>query len=145
MAGVRTPFRVLICYDRDDDDTIDALSRLAYPFEILYVKNEGRGAHSAIMAGFRASRAPVVLVFPADDTMNAGMLDELYGKIAAGCEIAAASRFIPGGEMVGCPWLKGFLVRASSLTLNRLARLADSRRFKRVQNVLTSCHNRDSD
>ena len=58
------------------------------------------------MAGFAASEAPFVLVFPADDDYNAGMLDAMVAKAAAGADIVCASRFIPGGSMVGCPWLK---------------------------------------
>lgn len=122
-ASVRTPFRILICYDFEEDDTLPALKSNAYPFEITCVKNAGKGVHAAIMTGFGASRAPAVLVFPADDTLNAVMLDGLYQKIKEGCDVAAASRFIPGGEMVNCPWLKDFLVRASSFTMNALARL----------------------
>ena len=75
------------------------------------------------MAGFAASEAPFVLVFPADDDYNAGMLDAMVAKAAAGADIVCASRFIPGGSMVGCPWLKAVLVRASAFTLYHLARL----------------------
>ena len=118
---VKTPFRVLVCYDRDDDDTLPAL-RLPSP-DILLVKNQGRGPHGAVVSGFRASTAPAVLVFPADDTQNAGMIDTMVEKLDQGCEIVAASRLMPGGRMVGCPWLKNFLVRVSAFTLHHLARV----------------------
>jgi hypothetical protein len=42
---------------------------------------------------------------------------------ATDCDIVCASRFIPGGSMIGCPWLKAVLVRASNFTLYHLARL----------------------
>src|SRR5205085_4357358 len=38
-------------------------------------------------------------------------------------DVVVASRFIPGGCMVGAPLLKGFLVRAASFTMRHLARL----------------------
>jgi dolichol-phosphate mannosyltransferase len=123
-SSVKTPFRILICYDHDEDDTLGVLR--AYrdaPGELLLVKNLGSGVHSAVVTGFRMSTAPAVLVLPADDTFNAGIIDTMVGKFDEGCEIVVASRFLPGGCMVGCPWVKALLVRASSFTLHHLARL----------------------
>src|SRR5688572_23649610 len=75
---VRTPFRVLICYDFDEDTTLGAIrSADDLGVEVSFVRNQGRGPHGAVRAGFEASTAPAVLVFPADDDYNAGMLDEM--------------------------------------------------------------------
>lgn len=123
QTGVKIPFRVLICYDRDDDDTLAALRGYQAPFPIIPVKNRGTGAHSAVITGFRQSSAPAVLVFPADDTYNTGIIDAMYQRILDGSAIVAASRFMPGGRMEGCPWLKAFLVHASAFTLHHLARI----------------------
>jgi len=120
---VRTPFRVLICYDFEGDDTLPALDRYDAPFEIVRVKSRGRGPHAAVMSGFAASEADAVLVFPADDDYNASRLDALFARRAAGCDIVCASRFIPGGAMVGCPPLKALILRASALVLYHLARV----------------------
>jgi glycosyltransferase involved in cell wall biosynthesis len=121
---VKTPFRVLICYDRDDDNTLEALRD--YPvegFALGFVKNRGRGALGAVLSGFEASTAPAVLVFPADDDYNAPRLDLMMDRFREGCEIVAASRFMAGGCMVGCPWLKAALVRASAFALHHVARV----------------------
>ncbi len=40
-----------------------------------------------------------------------------------GCDIVCASRFMPGGAMKNCPWLKALLVRTAAFTLYHLARL----------------------
>ena len=124
--AVATPKRVLICYDREDDDTLPAirdnratLGELAVDF----VRNRGRGAHGAVLSGFDASQAPFVVVLPADDDYNAGILDALVARADTGCDIVCASRFMAGGSMVGCPWLKAFFVRAGNFTLYHLARL----------------------
>lgn len=125
QSSVRTPFRVLICYDSENDDTLEALKRYTPgTFEIELVPNRGQGVHSAIMSGFSASIAPAVVVYPADDAYNAGILDSMYQKFECGCDIVAASRFIPGGCMERCPWLKEVLVRVSAFTLYHLARLS---------------------
>ena len=43
-----------------------------------------RGAHAAVMAGFAASTAPLIVVYPADDDFNAGILDRMVAKARAG-------------------------------------------------------------
>ena len=70
LRSVSTPYRVLICYDRDDDDTLTAINdnRVSLPgMYIDFVRNRGRGAHAAVVTGFAASKAPFVLVLTADD------------------------------------------------------------------------------
>lgn len=123
---VKTPARVLICYDSEDDDTLSAIrsnpqAHAGLPVD--FVRNHARGAHAAVMAGFTASRAPFVVVYPADDDFNPAVLDRMVTSAQQGCDIVCASRFMPGGTMQGCPWLKAVLVRTAAFTLHRLARL----------------------
>jgi dolichol-phosphate mannosyltransferase len=123
---VKTPARVLICYDRPEDDTLEAIAanRDHFPgLAIEFVRNKGRGAHQAVMTGFAASTARFVLMYPADDDYNAGILDTMVTMAESGCDIVCASRFMPGGSMLGCPWLKATLVRCANFTLYHLARL----------------------
>jgi len=123
-AAVKTPFQILICYDRDEDNTLAALRNYKNPEpKVIFVKNEGQGAHGAVMTGFRASKAPAVIVFPADDTHNGGIIDRMFELFEKGAHIVAASRFMRGGCMEGCPWLKAFLVRTSAFILYHLARI----------------------
>jgi glycosyltransferase involved in cell wall biosynthesis len=123
---MKTPARVLICYDFEEDDTLpavrdnpDAWSGL----EVTFVRNHGRGAHAAVMAGFAASAAPIVLVYPADDDFNAGIIDRMAALVRDGNDIVCASRFMRGGTMQGCPWLKAVLVRTAAFTLYHFAAL----------------------
>jgi dolichol-phosphate mannosyltransferase len=124
--SVKTPARVLICYDHAEDDTLPAIHENAQAhagLAVELVRNPGRGAHAAVLAGFAASSAPYVMMYPADDDYNAGKLDEMIARARAGCDIVCASRFIAGGSMVGCPPLKAVLVRTANFTLRHLARL----------------------
>jgi dolichol-phosphate mannosyltransferase len=125
LLQVKTPFRALVCYDHDEDDTLPVLAN--YPrraeLDLVLVKNEGKGVHGAVCSGFRAGTAPAAIVYPADDDFNAGILDAMVAKWQDGCDIVCASRFLPGGCMEGCPWLKAALVRLASFTLHWLARL----------------------
>jgi dolichol-phosphate mannosyltransferase len=124
--AVATPARVLICYDQEEDDTLPAIRAAPQAYAGLpveLVRNRARGAHAAVMTGFAASTAPFVLMFPADDHVNAVMLDRMVALARGGCDIVCASRFMPGGAMIGCPWLKAALVRSANFTLRHLARL----------------------
>jgi dolichol-phosphate mannosyltransferase len=124
--SVTTPARVLICYDHAEDDTLPAIRANAQAHAGLVVesvRNRGRGAHAAVMTGFAASTAPFVLMYPADDDTNAAMLDRMVALARSGCDIVCASRFMPGGAMVGCPLLKAALVRSANFTLRHVARL----------------------
>ncbi len=124
--NLATRSRVLICYDHDQDDTLPAVrdNPQAYAgLAVEFVRNAGRGAHSAVTTGFAASRAPFVLMHAADDDYNAAQLDRMVALAREGCDIVCASRFIPGGAMIGCPALKAALVRSANFTLHHLARL----------------------
>lgn len=125
LDHVRSPFRVLICYDFDEDNTLAAVAgyQRLKELTVVYVKNSARGPHSAVTSGFRAATAPAVLVWPADDDYNAGAIDAMVAEIANGAAICAGSRFIPGGSMRNCPWVKALLVRVSAFTLYHFARL----------------------
>jgi dolichol-phosphate mannosyltransferase len=123
---VKTPARVLICYDYEADNTLPAVrgnSEAHAGLQVEFVRNRGRGAHAAVMAGFAASAAPLVVVYPADDDFNAALLDRMAALVGQGCDVVCASRFMPGGTMQGCPWLKAALVRTAAYTLHRFARL----------------------
>jgi glycosyltransferase involved in cell wall biosynthesis len=125
-ARVSTPFRILICYDRPDDDTLTTINSNPDKVEgltIEFVRNPSRGAHAAVMAGFAASTAACIVVFPADDDFNAGIIDAMVAKAEQGADVVCASRFMPGGRMEGCPWLKATLVRTAAFILHRIARL----------------------
>ena len=120
--AVETSSLVLICYDFEEDDTLAAVRehwRGSIP--VRFVRNPTRGPHSAVMAGLAAGRAPYAVVFPADDDFNPGQLDAMVAKAREGNEIVCASRFMEGGAMVGCPWLKALLVRTAAVTLHHVA------------------------
>ena len=54
--SVKTPARVLICYDHPDDDTLPAIrANPPTPLALEFVRNAGRGPHAAVMTGFAAS------------------------------------------------------------------------------------------
>ncbi len=120
---IHVPIRVMLCYDRDDDTTLAALRGFTASFPIVFVKNEGHGAHGAVLTGLRCSDAPAAISYMADDDYNAGIVDQMVASFRQGNDIVCASRFIPGGSMIGCRWQKAYLVRAVAWTLYHIGRL----------------------
>ena len=115
---VRTPIRALIIYDFDEDNTLPAVAAMEdLGFEIRCIKNRAKGAHEAIMTGFQTSDAEAVVIYPADESYNAKIIDPMYAKFKEGNELVVASRFRKGGEMKGGPIVKSFVVRMASWIL----------------------------
>jgi len=123
---VRTPARVLLIYDDADDNTLAAVKKHRNEFGTLNVEllqNKNHGAHAAVMTGFASASAPYVVMFPADDDYNPAILDAMVARGQEGADIVCASRFMPGGSMVGCPALKAVLVRSGNWLLHHVARI----------------------
>ena len=115
--NVHTKFRILVCYDYEEDTTLKAFEPSDFNFKIIKLKNDGIGVHSAVITGMNYSNSDCVIVFPADDFINQKIIDNMYMLYTKGCDVVVASRFMKGGSMVGCPPLKSFIVRTVSKTL----------------------------
>ena len=116
---VKTPFRVFVCYDFDEDNTLIALQKEKHNFEIIPVKNRGKGAHGAIVTGLRATTAPAVLTFGADEANNAEIIDGMYGKFKEGNDIEVInlllSTGLTSGNLFPLLYESVFLIKKSSL------------------------------
>jgi len=117
QVQVHSKFRILLCYDHEDDNTLQAYNQFDYNYDIVQLKNNGIGAHGAVITGMNYSNSDCVIVFPADDEINQNIIDDMYLQFKNGCNIVVASRFMKGGSMKGCPLLKSLLVRTASKTL----------------------------
>ena len=115
--NVKTPFRVLLCFDSYKDKTLNCFNSEDYSFDIDLILNKGRGVHSAILTGFDKSKADALLVYPADDLINTQIIDKMYCYFLKGYHVVVASRFIKGGSMRNCPFPKNLLVRLGSFSL----------------------------
>ncbi len=116
---------ILPVYDRDDDDTLPVLARLAPAFPTLRpVRNaHGGGARRAVITGFGAARGEGVCVVMADLSDDLALLPRMEAMLRAGVDLVAPSRYMPGGRQVGGPRWKGALSRLAGITLHRLAGL----------------------
>ncbi len=120
---VKTPFRLMICYDFEEDDTLPVVRslRMAENHSLELVRNAGYGVHGAVITGLRRATAPCILVMPADDDYNAPSIDAMVRLMEKGCHIVTPCRFMPGAAFKGAPFLKAILTRSAAWILHNLA------------------------
>jgi glycosyltransferase involved in cell wall biosynthesis len=122
QSSIRTPFELVVVYDREDDTTLPPLRaaapRMAFP--IRTIRNaEGRGVLGAVKTGLADPSGEAALVIMADLADDLRIVDEMYGLVASGrFDLVAGSRYMPGGRQIGGPWFKGFLSRMAGLSLH---------------------------
>jgi glycosyltransferase involved in cell wall biosynthesis len=123
--GVSLPFELLVVVDSPDDSTAPVVERFSAhdPRVRLLVNTYGRGPANAIRYGIDVAAAPVVVVTMADGSDDPRQVDELTRLVERGVVVAAASRYMPGGQQVGGPLLKSALSRAAGRSLHLLARV----------------------
>jgi hypothetical protein len=102
---------------------LQALNNYKGKVKVIKVRNSGKFAHGAVMTGFSYSDASAMISYMADDDYNAKVIDTMIALYRSGHDVVCASRFMQGGSMINCPWLKSFLVRTASLLLYHFGRL----------------------
>jgi glycosyltransferase involved in cell wall biosynthesis len=125
LADVKLPAEILIVHDTGDDPTLPYIAQLATADNrVRAVHNTyGRGPANAIRYGIDTAAAPVAVVTMADGSDDPRQIDELARLVERGVAVAAASRYMPGGQQVGGPRLKRLLSRLAGRTLHTLARV----------------------
>ncbi|WP_239097286.1 glycosyltransferase family 2 protein [Asanoa ferruginea] len=124
LREVLLPAEVLVVHDMPDDTTVpfaQAVGRLD-PRVRTVLNTYGRGPANAIRFGIDAAQAPVVVVTMADGCDDPRQIDELARLVDRGVVVAAASRYMPGGQQVGGPRLKRMMSKWAGRTLHLFAR-----------------------
>jgi glycosyltransferase involved in cell wall biosynthesis len=125
FESVHLPCEVLVVVDMPDDTTIPVVEeyQVKEPRIRCVINTYGRGPANAIRFGIDSAAAPVVVVTMADGCDDPRQIDELARLVDRGVAVAAASRYMPGGQQVGGPILKGMLSRAAGRSLRVLAHI----------------------
>jgi glycosyltransferase involved in cell wall biosynthesis len=125
VEGVALPVEILVVYDDESDTTIPFLEKYsAEDARVIPVLNtDGGGPARAIRCGIDRTRAPVAVVTMADGSDDAEQIDELCKLVERGVVIAAASRYMSGGQQIGGPALKTFLSKFAGLSLYWFAKV----------------------
>lgn len=120
---VALPLEVLVVVDSADDTTIPVVDDYAQnEVRVRCLLNTyGPGPANAIRYGVNASAAPVAVVTMADGCDDVRQIDDLARLVERGVVVAAASRYMAGGQQVGGPYLKGWLSKTAGRSLRVLA------------------------
>jgi len=125
LRAVSSPCEILIVYDMAEDTTVPYIEKASRADSRVrgVLNTYGRGPANAIRFGFDAAQSPVTVVTMADGSDDPRQIDELARLVERGVVVAAASRYMPGGQQVGGPRLKRTLSRCAGRSLHLLARV----------------------
>lgn len=120
FEAVTVDAEVVVVVDSTEDTTIPPVLEYARREPRLrhLVNDYGRGPAHAIRYGIDHASSETVVVTMADGCDDPRQIDELVKLVERGVVVAAASRYMPGGQQVGGPRLKTFLSRLAGRTLH---------------------------
>ncbi|WP_405094918.1 glycosyltransferase family 2 protein [Micromonospora sp. NBC_01412] len=125
LREVLLPAEVLIVHDMPEDTTVPYAWEVARrdPRVRPVLNTYGPGPANAIRFGIDAAQAPVAVVTMADGCDDPRQIDDLARLVDRGVVVAAASRYMPGGQQVGGPRFKRMASRWAGRSLRLLARV----------------------
>ncbi len=123
---VSIAIEVIIIVDTPEDRTLIPLTNLKrFKHSVrAVVSSNTPGPAGAIKFGIEAALSEIVVVMMADGSDDSRNVDDLVRLIERGCVVAAASRYMPGGQQIGGPRFKKFLSKNSSRALRWFAGLS---------------------
>ncbi len=124
LREVTLPSEIMVVHDFPDDTTVPWAQRVALhdPRVRTVLNTYGRGPANAIRFGIDSARGTVAVVTMADGCDDPRQIDDLARLVDRGVVVAAASRYMPGGQQVGGPRFKRMMSRWAGLTLHWFAR-----------------------
>jgi glycosyltransferase involved in cell wall biosynthesis len=123
--AITLPCEVLAVYDSPDDTTVPYLEKYARrePRLLPTYNTYGRGPARALKYGLERAVADVIVVTMADGSDDPQQIDQLTHLVERGVVVAAASRYMHGGQQVGGPVVKSSISRLAGLSLHWFARV----------------------
>jgi dolichol-phosphate mannosyltransferase len=123
--ALRLPCEVLVVVDDPGDTTVPVADQnsLKEPRLRCLFSTYGRGTANAIRFGIDMAVSPVAVVTMADGCDDATQISDLVRLVERGVVVAAASRYMAGGQQVGGPIVKGMLSRTAGRSLKLLVRM----------------------
>ena len=114
------PFRALVVYDFDEDNTVPAVKAVIARGEqrLSLVKNNiRRGVVGALLTGFREVQEGPLLVVMADLSDDLAQVAKMLALYRQGYDVVVGSRYMKGGRIVHGPVLKQGLSRIAGISL----------------------------
>jgi glycosyltransferase involved in cell wall biosynthesis len=125
FESITLPCEVLVVFDSVDDTTRPILEQYAEkePRLIPTLNTYRPGPAHAIRYGLDHAASPVLVVTMADGCDDPMQIDTLTRLVERGVVVAAASRYMRGGQQVGGPAFKSLLSRLAGNSLYWFARV----------------------
>jgi dolichol-phosphate mannosyltransferase len=125
FEAVQLDSEVLVVVDFPEDTTVPVLARYgqSHPHLRYVINTYGRGPANAIRFGIDAAAGDTVVVTMADGCDDPRQVDDLTRLVERGVVVAAASRYMAGGQQVGGPFFKFLLSRTAGKSLHTFARI----------------------
>jgi len=122
---VTVPCEVFAVYDTPEDTTVPHLVEYAAREVRLKPTHNtyGPGPARALRYGLEHATAEIIVVIMADGSDDPQQIDDLAHLVERGVVVAAASRYVQGGQQVGGPFLKSLMSRLAGLSLFYIARV----------------------
>jgi len=132
LAAVRTtlgePLEVLVVDKASADGTAD-IARTVLQQETLgrvVAGGETYDLAQAVHYGIHQAQGDLIGVMDADLSHPPELLPQLVRAVRAGCHVAIASRYVPGGGVNGWPWQRRLLSRLGNGLARPLVPVADA-------------------
>jgi dolichol-phosphate mannosyltransferase len=123
LESVTLPCEVLVVYDTPEDTTAPHAKQYALhdPRVRPVLNTVGTGPAAALRCGIERAAGDVTVVTMSDGSDDPMQIDQLTRLVERGVVVAAASRYMRGGQQVGGPRLKGQVSRMAGLSLHFIA------------------------
>lgn len=117
---VKTPWRIWVVYDFDEDTTVPPVKALIEQGKnVKLLKNKyGRGALNAIKTGLETVDMDAVLVAMGDLSDDMVAVDKMMELMRKGYDLVCGSRYMKGGRQIGGPPLKSFMSKMAGISLH---------------------------
>jgi dolichol-phosphate mannosyltransferase len=123
LDAIRSPVEAYVVYDFDEDTTVPAVQRAIAEGDRRFqlVKNTvRRGVVGALLTGFQTAKSGPLLVVMGDVSDDLDKVDDMLKLYEQGYQLVAPSRYMPGGAIIGGPFLKKNLSKWAGLSLHWL-------------------------
>jgi dolichol-phosphate mannosyltransferase len=101
----------IVVDDGSQDKTADGVRTYASRGVVLVQHPANRGLHEAVRTGLlhvlsTASDDDAIVTLDADNTHHPQLIPPMIDRLESGADLVIASRFAPGGRMVGAPFIR---------------------------------------
>ncbi len=122
---VKTPHRLVVVYDFDEDTTVPVARKYVRRDKtiVLHKNTLGRGALNALKSGIAFVPSGPMLIIMADLADDLSQVDDMYRLYRKGAAVVCGSRYMKGGRQIGGPLVKRTLSRLAGMSLYYVRRV----------------------